>query len=126
MQGEKGERQAAGSPLGAGSSPVLSTASQKTLRVARLLETPESSTCAIWELILPGQRDHRSLGLQCSWEDSQLWALKHRGEPLADWLGWERGRVKRTSNQKLRTGGTGSAVKPVGWGPVVITVEGLG
>lgn len=46
----------------------------------------------------------------------QLWALKHRGEPLADWLVWERGRVKRTNNQKLRTGGTGSAVKPMEFG----------
>ena len=27
-----------------------------------------------------------------------MWALKHHGEPLADWLGLDRGRFKRTNN----------------------------
>ena len=58
----------------------------------------------------------------------QLWALKHHGEPLADWLGWERGRVKRTNNliKNLELGELGVQWNQWSLGTwSYITVEGL-
>lgn len=91
MQGEKEERQAAGSPLRAGSSPVLlhslpeDTEGGQTAGGSR-----EQHMCYL------GAHPPRSSETTDPWGYSvpgtpQLWALKHRGSLWQTGLGWERG-----------------------------------